>query len=146
MNARRHDQLLQKLKTRFDGNMVRHRDLDWIAVSARLEGNADALGSVHEMEASGGEPDVIGYDEGSDLYTFCDCSAESPSGRRSLCYDQEALSSRKENKPGGSAWEIAAAMGISIIELSRPAADLMAASRPVQHLPSTRRCQAPHAR
>jgi hypothetical protein len=115
MKAQERDQLLQSLKTRFAKNQARHKGLAWAKVSAKLEGNPVALRSVREMEASGGEPDVIGYDEASGQYIFCDCSAESPSGRRSLCYDSEALNSRKEHKPEGGAVETAAAMGIELL-------------------------------
>ena len=95
--------------------MPRHRGLAWQDVLARLAGNSAALGSLHDMEATGGEPDVIAQPGGTSGYTFCDCSAESPPGRRSVCYDQEALDSRKEHKPNGSAVEMAAAMGIALL-------------------------------
>src|SRR5688572_7760258 len=109
MKAKEREELLQVLKARFEKNMRRHKAIAWADVLGRLEGSPAALRSLREMEATGGEPDVIGR-EGA-KYTFCDCSAESPSGRRSLCYDGEALESRKENKPEGSAVEMAAAMG-----------------------------------
>lgn len=115
MNARDRDQLLQSLKGRFEENLRRHEGHDWEEVLARLEGHPTALESLREMEASGGEPDVIGQDEASGAYIFCDCSAESPLGRRSLCYDRKARDSRKANKPSGSAVETAAAMGISLL-------------------------------
>jgi len=95
--------------------MHRHKGLAWADVQARLDGNLDALKSLHEMELSGGEPDVIGHDTATGHFTFCDCSAESPAERRSVCYDQEALQSRKENKPQASAVEMAAAMGIELL-------------------------------
>lgn len=114
MKAQEREELLQALKTRFENNMHRHRGVAWPDVLTRLESNPDALESLHEMEATGGEPDVIGQDKDGQ-YTFCDCSAESPSSRRSLCYDREALESRKENKPEGSAVEMAAAMGIALL-------------------------------
>lgn len=108
-------ELLQALKVRFDKNMHRHPGLRWSDVEARLAGNHDALQSLHAMEASGGEPDVIGRDPATGRLVFCDCAAESPAGRRSACYDREALDARKENKPQGSAVEMAAAMGIELL-------------------------------
>ncbi len=113
MKAKEREQLLQVLKARFEKNMKRHKGIDWAGVLARLEENAAALKSLAEMEASGGEPDVIGKDK--DRYVFCDCSAESPGGRRSVCYDQEARESRKEHKPQSSAVEMATAMGIELL-------------------------------
>ena len=107
--------LLQTLKARFERNMPRHQGLAWADVHARLASNPAALKSLHAMQASGGEPDVIGHDAATGRFVFCDCSAESPAGRRSLCYDREALHARKENKPQGSAVEIAAAMGIELL-------------------------------
>jgi hypothetical protein len=107
--------LLQTLQSRFAANLPRHRGHTWDPVRARLEANPAALESLRQMEASGGEPDVIGHDKASRQYLFCDCSAESPPGRRSLCYDAEALQARKENKPAGSAAEAAAAMGIELL-------------------------------
>jgi hypothetical protein len=109
------EQLLTALKRRFEANPQRHEAVAWTAVQGRLEGHRAALKALHEMEATGGEPDVIGHDKKSGLVTFCDCSAESPSGRRSLCYDREALDARKENKPQGSAVEMAAALGIEML-------------------------------
>ncbi len=113
MKPQEQQELLQTLKARFQKNMHRHRTLAWPDVQTRLEGNTAALRSLCEMEATGGEPDVIGKEAGH--YLFCDCSAESPSGRRSACYDREALDSRKENKPENSAVEMAAAMGIELL-------------------------------
>jgi hypothetical protein len=113
MKASEREKLLGVLKARFEKNVHRHRGITWPAVLAKLERNGDALESLNAMEASGGEPDVIGGDKSS--ITFCDCSAESPSGRRSLCYDREALDTRKENKPQGSAVETAAEMGIELL-------------------------------
>jgi len=114
MKAQEREELLQALKARFEKNMHRHTEIAWADVRTKLESNADALRSLREMEATGGEPDVIGQDrEGH--YTFCDCSAESPMGRRSVCYDREALESRKEHKPRSSAVEMAAAMGIDLL-------------------------------
>jgi len=115
MKAHDRDQLLLSLKSRFEKNMQRHQGLLWVKVHARLEGHPAAIKTLHEMESSGGEPDVIGYDEASGRYIFCDCSAESPLGRRSLCYDREALDSRKENKPDGNAVDAAAAMGVDLL-------------------------------
>ena len=115
MEAREREGLLQALKSRFEKNMHRHAGVVWDQVLARLEESRTALRSLGAMEASGGEPDVIGYDSAADRYIFCDCSPESPTGRRSLCYDREALHSRKENKPEGSAVEMAAAMGIELL-------------------------------
>jgi len=107
--------LLETLKRRFERHPHRHRGIAWAEVQARLEGRAGAWKSLQQMEASGGEPDVIGLDTKTGQATFCDCSAESPAGRRSLCYDRLALDSRKEHKPQGSAVERAASMGIDIL-------------------------------
>ncbi|MDO7907676.1 DUF4256 domain-containing protein [Paenibacillus sp. JX-17] len=107
--------LLGTLKARFDKNMNRHEGMDWANVQAKLESNSDKLWSLNEMEETGGEPDVIGYDEKTDEYIFCDCSVESPKGRRSVCYDLEALESRKNNKPENNAAGMAAAMGIELL-------------------------------
>jgi hypothetical protein len=115
MKAHEREQLLQTLKARFAKNMHRHKGIAWDKVRAELERHPDALKSLREMEVTGGEPDVIGRDKEAGSYTFCDCSAESPAGRRSMCYDREALESRKENKPNGSAVEMAAAMGIELM-------------------------------
>ena len=108
------DELIEILKARFEKNMHRHKGIAWAAVQAKLERNRNALKSLRAMEASGGEPDVIG-DEKAGRITFCDCSAESPMGRRSLCYDKEALASRKKDKPQGSALEMAADIGIDLL-------------------------------
>jgi Protein of unknown function (DUF4256) len=115
MKAPERDTLLKTLKARFEKNMVRHEALVWDKVQAKLKVNAKALNTLAEMENSGGEPDVIGYDKSSDEYIFCDCSAESPAGRRSLCYDRKALDSRKENKPKGCATESATGIGIELL-------------------------------
>lgn len=115
MKAKERDQLLQSLASRFEKNMHRHKGLAFEEVLAKLEGSAAALAALGEMEATGGEPDVIGRDKASRQYVFCDCAAQSPTGRRSLCYDREALIARKENKPKGSAVEMAAAMGIELL-------------------------------
>ena len=114
MKAQEREELLQALKARFEKNMPRHKGIAWEKIRAALEGNPEALRSLRAMEVTGGEPDVIGWDREAG-YTFCDCSAESPAGRRSVCYDSEALESRKENKPAGSAVEMAAAMGIDLL-------------------------------
>ena len=115
MNANDQEQLLHALKARFETNMPRHKGIAWSDVRARLEGNAAALKALREMESTGGEPDVIGHDTKTGQVTFCDCSAESPAGRRSLCYDREALDSRKEAKPQNSVIDMAAAMGIELL-------------------------------
>jgi hypothetical protein len=111
----RDDELLQALKLRFEKHMHRHAGIAWAQVRARLDANPDALRSLRAMEATGGEPDVIGQDKGSGHFVFCDCSAESPAGRRSACYDGEALAARKENKPETSAVETATAMGVELL-------------------------------
>ena len=115
MNAKEHDLLLDTLRARFEKNMRRHPDLAWPEVEARISDSPRALASLSAMEASGGEPDVIGRDGDAGGYTFCDCAAQSPSGRRSVCYDREGLESRKEHKPQGSAVDRAAAMGIELL-------------------------------
>ena len=108
--------LLESLRDRFAKNMQRHRGHAWEPVVTRLQSSPAALKSLLAMESSGGEPDLIDHDKASGQYIFCDCSAESPVGRRSLCYDQDALDSRKENKPAGSAVEAATAMGIELLD------------------------------
>lgn len=115
MNTKEREELLQVLKTRFDKNMQRHRGIAWADVLARLEGRPEALKALRQMEATGGEPDVVGRDEKTGRYAFCDCAAESPSGRRSLCYDRDALDARKENKPQGSAVGMADEMGVELL-------------------------------
>lgn len=115
MKVQEHQELLQVLESRFEKNMHRHRGISWSDVKAKLEASPAALWSLQDMEATGGEPDVISRDKKVGHFTFCDCSAESPPGRRSVCYDAEALASRKENKPRNSAVEMAAAMGISLL-------------------------------
>lgn len=107
--------LLQALRARFEKNMNRHEGLDWANVQTKLEAHAEKLWSLHEMEQTGGEPDVVAYESKTGEYIFYDCSAESPKGRRSVCYDHEALESRKEHKPQNSAMEMAAAMGIELL-------------------------------
>ena len=108
-------ELLKAVKARFEKNMKRHKGLEWANVEAKLEANTEKLWSLHEMETTGGEPDVVGRDKKTGEYIFFDCSAESPKGRRSVCYDGEALESRKENKPKNSAIDMAAAMGVEIL-------------------------------
>jgi hypothetical protein len=108
-------ELISLLKTRFEKNMHRHNGIAWKAVQARLEAQPEKLWSLNEMEKTGGEPDVVGIDKNTGAYIFCDCSAESPAGRRSLCYDQEAWESRKEHKPKTNAVDMAAAMGIELL-------------------------------
>jgi hypothetical protein len=114
MKSPERDELIATLKARFEKHVNRHRGIAWAAVDARLERNPDALRSLQAMEDSGGEPDVIG-EEKSGHILFCDCSRESPAGRRSLCYDKEALRSRKENKPKGSAVELATELGVELL-------------------------------
>jgi hypothetical protein len=115
MKAKEHEELLKTLKARFEKNMHRHAGLAWADAQARLLGNPAALKSLKEMEATGGEPDVVGGAKDSGQLIFCDCSPESPTGRRSTCYDAEARASRKEHKPEASAVEMAAAMGIELM-------------------------------
>lgn len=107
--------LLKTLKVRFEKNMNRHKNIDWAQVQARLDADPDKLWSLNEMDRTGGEPDVVDLDAKRGEYIFFDCSAESPAGRRSLCYDREGLDSRKENKPQGSAEEMAASIGIEML-------------------------------
>jgi len=108
-------QLLEALKARFEKNMNRHKGLEWADAQAKLEANPEKLWSVNEMETTGGEPDVVAHDKKTGEYTFYDCSPESPKGRRSLCYDREALDSRKENRPKGNATDMADAMGVELL-------------------------------
>lgn len=115
MKPRERDELLRVLRTRFDENAHRHEGVAWAEVQAGLERRPEALRPLRAMEATGGEPDVIGRENESGRFTFCDCSSESPTGRRSLCYDRAALGARKEHKPQGSAVETAAAMGIELL-------------------------------
>ena len=115
MNENQRDTLLTALKTRFEKHMKRHPGIKWKDVQARLDTRSEKLRSLAEMEASGGEPDVVGQDPKSGEYVFCDCSAETPSGRRSLCYDRAALDARKEAKPVSSALDVATAMGIALL-------------------------------
>jgi hypothetical protein len=115
LSAGQREELLSALKARFEKNMNRHKGLEWAKIQAKLEANAEKLWSLSEMERTGGEPDVVGHDKKTGEYIFNDCSAESPKGRRSLCYDGEALRSRKEHKPQNSAMDLAAEMGIEIL-------------------------------
>ena len=115
LSKEQREELLRALKARFEKNMNRHKGLEWAEVQAKLEANPEKLWSLNEMERTGGEPDVVGQDKKTGEYIFYDCSAESPKGRRSLCYDREALDSRKENKPKDSAIDMAAAMGIELL-------------------------------
>ena len=115
MNQQERRALLQTLENRFQKNMPRHKGMSWKAVLERVESSSAALESLQQMESTGGEPDVVGQDKATGQVTFCDCSAESPAGRRSLCYDREALDKRKENKPRGNAVEMAASMGIQLL-------------------------------
>ena len=115
LSPKAHEEFLKALKARFEKNMHRHQGLEWAKVQAKLEANTDKLSSLYEMEMTGGEPDVVGQDKETGEYRFCDCSAESPHGRRSVCYDREALETRKAHKPKNSAMNMAAAMGIEIL-------------------------------
>jgi hypothetical protein len=115
LSPKQRQELLNELRIRFEKNMNRHKGVEWARVQAKLEDNPEKLRSLSEMERTGGEPDVVGHDKNTDEYIFFDCSAESPNGRRSLCYDREALNSRKENKPKDSAVDMAAAMGIDLL-------------------------------
>ena len=115
MKANERKELLGALKARFEKNMNRHKGMEWAQVQAKLETKPEKLWSLSEMERTGGEPDVVGHDKRTGEYVFCDCSRESPKGRRSLCYDRQALDERKENKPASSAVDMAAAMGIELL-------------------------------
>jgi hypothetical protein len=115
LSPEQHEELLSTLKARFEKNINRHSGLEWAEVQARLEANTENLWSLNEMERTGGEPDVVGHDKKTGEYIFYDCSAESPKDRRNVCYDREALESRKEFKPKDTAMDMAAAMGIEIL-------------------------------
>src|ERR1700737_304194 len=115
LSPEQREELLGALKARFEKNMNRHEGLEWAKVQAKLEANAEKLWSLNEMEKTGGEPDVVGHDKKTGEYIFYDCSAESPKGRRSACYDREALESRKEHKPEDNAIDMAEAMGIELL-------------------------------
>jgi Protein of unknown function (DUF4256) len=115
LSAEQCEELLSALKARFEKNMNRHKGCEWAKVQAKLEAKTEKLWSLNEMERTGGEPDVVGHDKKTGEYIFYDCSAESPKGRRSLCYDREALTARKEHKPENSALDVAAALGIELL-------------------------------
>ncbi|ALC84696.1 hypothetical protein AM499_01875 [Bacillus sp. FJAT-22090] len=115
LSQEQREELLRTLKARFEKNMNRHEGLEWAKVQAKLEANTEKLWSLNEMEGTGGEPDVVGHDKETGEYIFYDCSAESPKGRRSVCYDREALESRKKHKPENSAIDMATAMGIELL-------------------------------
>jgi len=115
LSPEQREELLTALKARFEKNMNRHKGLEWAKVQAKLETNPEKLWSLNEMERTGGEPDVVGYDNKTGEYVFYDCSAESPKGRRSVCYDREALESRKKHKPENNAIDMAASMGIELL-------------------------------
>jgi hypothetical protein len=115
LSPQQREELLSTLKTRFDKNMNRHKGLEWATIQAKLQADTEKLWSLNEMERTGGEPDVVGHDKKTGEYIFYDCSAESPKERRSLCYDGEALESRKEHKPKNNAIDMAAAMGIELL-------------------------------
>ena len=115
LSAEQQQELLNTLQTRFAKNIKRHEGIEWANIQAKLEANAEKLWILDEMESTGGEPDVVGYDKAKDEYIFYDCSAESPAGRRSTCYDQEALDARKEAKPQNSAVNMASEMGVELL-------------------------------
>jgi hypothetical protein len=115
LSPEQREELLRALKARFENNMNRHEGLEWAKVTAKLEAKIEKLWSLREMERTGGEPDVVGHDTRTGEYIFVDCSAESPSGRRSVCYDREGLDSRKEHKPNNNAIDMAAGMGIELL-------------------------------
>src|SRR5438067_356844 len=115
LSAKQRDELIATLKSRFEKNVNRHKGLDWRDIQAALSTSAEKLWSLNEMERTGGEPDVVGYDKKTGEYIFYDCSAESPKGRRSICYDRAALESRKENKPENSATNMSEDMGIELL-------------------------------
>lgn len=115
LSPEQHEEILGILKARFEKNMNRHEGIEWAKVQAKLETHTGKLWSLNEMEATGGEPDVVGYDEKTDEFIFYDCSAESPKGRRSVCYDHEALVSRKKHPPENSAIGMATAMGVDLL-------------------------------
>lgn len=115
LSPKQREELLRGLQSRFEKNMHRHKAVEWARVQAKLEANSEKLRSLSEMERTGGEPDVVAHDKKTGEYIFCDCSAESPKGRRSLCYDRDALESRKEHKPKNNALDMAAAIGIELL-------------------------------
>ena len=115
LSPEQHEELLKTLKARFEKNMNRHKGLEWAKIQAKLEADTEKLWSLNEMERTGGEPDVVGHDKKTGEYIFYDCSAESPKGRRSVCYDRKALESRKEHKPENTAMDMAASIGIELL-------------------------------
>ncbi|MBA4700136.1 MAG: DUF4256 domain-containing protein [Ruminococcus sp.] len=115
LSSKQREELLETLKARFEKNMDRHADIEWDKVQERLDTSPEKMWSLREMEATGGEPDVVGYDKETDEYVFYDCSPESPKGRRSICYDPQSLASRKQNKPENSAVGMASDMGIEVL-------------------------------
>jgi hypothetical protein len=115
LSAKQRDELFEALKARFEANRNRHKGLEWAKVQAGLDAHPEKLWSLQEMERTGGEPDVVGHDKKTGEYIFCDCSEQTPNGRTSLCYDREALDSRKEHKPKSSAMDMAASMGIELL-------------------------------
>ena len=115
LSLEQRDELIRVLTARFEKNMNRHQGLEWTKLRSKLEANPEKMWSLNEMEVTGGEPDVVGYDNKAGEYIFYDCSAESPNGRRSVCYDRQALESRKEHKPENNAIDMAAAMGIELL-------------------------------
>jgi hypothetical protein len=115
LSPEQREELLSALKARFEKNMNRHKGLEWAKVQAKLEARTEKLWSLNEMERTGGEPDVVGHDKKTGKYIFYDCSAESPKGRRSFCYDRDALEARKEHKPKNNAMDLAAAMGVELL-------------------------------
>ncbi len=115
LSPEQHEELIRTLATRFENNMNRHNDLEWVDIKSRLEANPEKSWSLHEMERTGGEPDVVGRDSETGEFMFYDCAAETPERRRSVCYDREALESRRTNKPENSAIDLATAMGIELL-------------------------------
>jgi len=115
LSPKQREELLRALKDRFEKNLKRHKGLEWAKVQARLEANAEKLWSLHEMERTGGEPDVVGHDKKTGEYVFYDCSTETPKGRTSVCYDREGLESRKEHRPKNTAMDMAVAMGVELL-------------------------------
>lgn len=115
LSTKQREAFIRQLKIRFETNVHRHKNLKWASVEIRLGQNPDKLWSLHEMDATGGEPDVVDFDQKTGEFIFCDCVAESPKGRRSLCYDREALNKRKEHKPANSAVDLAEAMGVELL-------------------------------
>lgn len=119
LSSKQREEILRTLKTRFEENMSRHEGLNWMDVEVKLEADEAKIWSINEMEKTGGEPDVVGYDKETNTYVFFDCSPESPKGRRNICYDHEALESRKKFKPQNNAIDMAEAMGIEIVTVDQ---------------------------